>query len=269
VNPVAGRAGGVREWRVISSLDARIQRSVVATLSARPAALDAGPFVLGLDPGTDNPSVNYATPRPDAAITADDVTALVAAFRRADRVPRLEYVTACAPALEGLLIGAGFAVEARHDYLICTPETVVVPATPDGFALCAPASDEQRAALVIAQNDAFGAGAVAAHNDVLRVERLQADGGIAVIAVTGGGTCAGGGQASVPRDGVSEVAAIAVREPFRRRGLAGAVTAAITRRLFDAGADLAWLEASGEDAWRVYGRVGYRPAGKRLYIALD
>jgi hypothetical protein len=37
---------------------------------------------------------------------------------------------------------------------------------------------------------------------------------------------------------------------------------------FEAGADLAWLEASGDDSWRVYERIGFRPAGRRLYVAL-
>ncbi|GGM55055.1 hypothetical protein GCM10011608_44970 [Micromonospora sonchi] len=48
-----------------------------------------------------------------------------------------------------------------------------------------------------------------------------------------------------------------------------AITADITRRLFTAGAEIAWLEASGEESWRVYERVGYRPAGQRLHIALN
>nr|WP_318273126.1 GNAT family N-acetyltransferase [Micromonospora provocatoris] len=68
---------------------------------------------------------------------------------------------------------------------------------------------------------------------------------------------------------VSEVAGIAVRAPCRRRGLASAITADVTRRLFEAGAEVAWLEAGGEDSWRVYERVGYRPGGQRLYIAMD
>ena len=83
------------------------------------------------------------------------------------------------------------------------------------------------------------------------------------------GICAGGGQATPPNDAVSEVAGIAVRTPYRRRGLAGAITAEVTRMLFSKGVEVAWLEASGEESWRVYERVGYRPAGQRLYIALN
>jgi predicted GNAT family acetyltransferase len=87
------------------------------------------------------------------------------------------------------------------------------------------------------------------------------------MATAADGECAGGGQAVPPNDAVSEIAGIAVRPPYRRRGVAGALTAAVTARLFEAGAEIAWLEASGEDSWRVYERIGYRPTGKRLYIA--
>ncbi|MFI7212732.1 GNAT family N-acetyltransferase [Micromonospora maritima] len=250
-------------------MDARIQQSVVANLRNRPVPLEVGPFVIGTDPTTSSPSINYATPRPGAAVTAADVAALVAAFRAAGRKPRLEYVTSCAPGLEALLTGAGFVVEARHTYLLCVPGTLRTPPALDHVRLHEPATDTERAALVGAQNEAFGGDPVASGADVARLRRQQGAGGVAVMAVTDGGTCAGGGGAAPPAGGVSEVAGIAVRTPYRRRGLAGAITADVTRRLFDVGVEVAWLEASGADSWRVYERVGYRPAGGRLYIALS
>ncbi|MFI5836089.1 GNAT family N-acetyltransferase [Micromonospora sp. NPDC051300] len=250
-------------------LDNRVQQCVVATLSARPAPVQVGPFVVGVDPTTTSPHINYATPRPGATVTAADVTALVAAFRAAGRRPRLEYVARCAPGLEALLTAAGFVVEARHTYLVCLPDTLRTPPTPAGVDLVEPRTDDQRAALVTAQNEAFGQAAVATAADVARLRRQQAAGGVAVTALTPSGDCAGGGAAAPPADAVSEVAGIAVRAPYRRRGLAGAITAATTRRLFDAGVEVAWLEAGGADSWRVYQRVGYRPAGERLYVSAD
>src|SRR5690242_14043970 len=98
-------------------MDLRIQNAVVANLRTRPDAVETGPFVLGLDHGTDSPYINYATPLPGASITPADVADLVTAF--GDRKPRLEYVTSCAPDLEKLLLDAGFAVEARNEYLVC------------------------------------------------------------------------------------------------------------------------------------------------------
>ncbi|WP_212735126.1 GNAT family N-acetyltransferase [Herbidospora galbida] len=67
---------------------------------------------------------------------------------------------------------------------------------------------------------------------------------------------------SHPAAGVSEIAGIAVRAPYRRRGLGGAITAALSRLIFESGADLAWLEASGDDSSRVYERIGFRAAGR-------
>ncbi|MGC4896720.1 GNAT family N-acetyltransferase [Micromonospora sp. DT31] len=250
-------------------MDVRIQQSVVVNLSRRPAPVEVGPFVIGLDPTTTSPHINYATPRPGTVVTAADVTALVAAFRAADRKPRLEYVTSCAADLEALLATAGFTVEARHTYLICVPGTLASPPVPEHLHLCEPGADSQRAALISAQNEAFGEDSAASEADVARLRHQQDAGGVAVMAVSDDGTCAGGGGAAVPVGAVSEVAGIAVRPPYRRRGLASAITAEVSRRLFVAGTEVAWLEAGGEDSWRVYERVGYRPAGQRLYIAMD
>ncbi|MEV4345923.1 GNAT family N-acetyltransferase [Actinoplanes sp. NPDC049596] len=292
-------------------LDVRIQQSVVANLSKRPTPVHTGPFVIGVDPGTDSPGINYATPIPGAAISGADVTALVAAFRSYARKPRLEYVVSTAPGLEELLLAAGFTVEERHEYLVCTPGSLRTPATgtdphepaptgidprglapagidprrpapaaadidgrghasaPAGYELRGPVTDAELAAMIGAQNVAFGGEPTATEADIARIRRLDANGGVSVMAIAPDGTCAGGGQAVPPNDGVSEVAGIAVTPAHRRRGLAGAITAEITRRLFAAGVEIAWLEASGEDSWRVYERVGYRPSGRRLYIALD
>ncbi|GAB7038932.1 MULTISPECIES: GNAT family N-acetyltransferase [Catenuloplanes] len=333
-------------------LDLRVQRSVVVNLSRRPLTAEAGPFVLGLDPGSRDLGVNYATPRPGVAITAADVRALITTFRSHDRVPRLEYVTAAAPGLESLLADAGFTVEARHDYLICAPGSLVAPPRPadplrvltgsavtagsvassrsamasgsteaagsgmapgsvaalgsvppadpvpptdpvppinsvpptgsgpqtgrvaaggvgaSGFDVREPRDDADRAALVAAQNEAFGGDPVATAAHTARLARVQAQGGVVLMAVAADGTCAGGGLAVAPHDGVSEVAGIAVRPAFWRRGLAAAITAGITARLHAAGADVPWLEASGADSSRVYERIGYRPAGQRLYLTL-
>jgi FR47-like protein len=228
-------------------LDARVQRSVVANLRLRPNVIETGPFVIGQDATTDSRNINYATPQLDAGdITPGDVAALVAAFRDIGCVPRLEYVTSGAPALEQLLLDAGFTVEARHDYLVCSPGALTVPPLPDGYEVAEPTTDALRIEQLAVQNEAFGGEPVATPADAARLRRQQDNGGV-----------------------VLQVRDTANGKPFRRRGIAGALTAAITERLFAAGAEVAWLEAGGQDSWRVYERVGYVPTGKRLYIALD
>ncbi|SDT79751.1 GNAT family N-acetyltransferase [Actinoplanes derwentensis] len=249
-------------------MDLRIQRSVVSNLRTRPQAIDTGPFVAGFDPETDSPYINYATPVPGVPITAADITALVTAFAGAGRKPRLEYVTSCSPELEGLLLGAGFTVEERNQYLICSPSTLNAPPVPTGLELVEPETDRDRAAIVSAQNEAFGEFPDdPSEAAVARMRRSQERGGVVLGARSADGVWAGGGQSSPPNDGLSEVAGIAVREQFRRRGLGGAISAGVTRRLFEGGAEFAWLEASGDDSWRVYERVGFVPSGYRLYIS--
>ncbi|GAA3273896.1 GNAT family N-acetyltransferase [Dactylosporangium vinaceum] len=246
-------------------MDLRIQRAVVANLSTRPNAVETGPFVLGLDHGTDSPHINYATPVPGAEITAADVDALVAAF--GGRPPRLEYVTTCAPTLERLLLDAGFAVEARNEYLVCTPATFIAQPVPAGFELFVPDTDAEIAGVIGVQHEAFGSPGAASPADVDRQRRARDRGAVFTGARTADGRYAGGGGTVVPSDGICEIAGIAVAAPHRRRGLAGAITAAVTERLFERGIEVAWLEAGGDDSWRVYERVGFRPAGQRLYIA--
>ncbi|WP_328459918.1 GNAT family N-acetyltransferase [Actinoplanes sp. NBC_00393] len=249
-------------------MDLRIQRSVVSYLRTRPKVLEIGPFVAGFDPDTDSPFINYATPLPGAAVTAADVRGLVEAFAGAGRKPRLEYVTSSSPELENLLLDAGFAVEARHEYLVCTPQSSSASRVPEGILLVEPDSDRDRAALIVTLNEAFGEAPQATETDIARLRRDQDRGGLALAALAAGG-CVGGGQAMPPQDGVSEIGGIGVADRFRRRGLGGAITAEIARRMFGRGVEIAWLEAGGDDSWRVYERVGFRPAGRRLYISRD
>lgn len=246
-------------------MDLRVQRAVVANLRTRPNVVECGPFVVGLDHGTDSPHINYATPVPGVGVSAADVADLVAAF--GGRPPRLEYVTSCAPELEALLGAAGFAVQARNEYLVCTPASLVVPPVPAGFEVFVPVSDAEIGGVIAVQNEAFGSPGEAGPADVDRQRRVGRRGGVFVGARTAGGRYAGGGGTVAPSDGVCEVGGIAVGAAYRRRGVAGAVTAEIVRRLFAAGVEVAWLEAGGADSWQVYERVGFRPAGQRLYIA--
>jgi len=91
---------------------------------------------------------------------------------------------------------------------------------------------------------------------------------VVIVARDADGQVAGGGQAGIPKGGLTEVGGIATRDAFRRRGVAAAVVSEITARVFAAGVEAAWLEAAGDQSWRVYERAGYVPTGKRLYISV-
>ncbi len=176
-------------------------------------------------------NINYATPRPDAEITASDIETLVSAFRSMSRRPRLEYVVTCAPGLEGLLLAAGFTVEERHEFLTCRPESLVSPPSVDGFVVRQPENRAERAAMAATQGEAFGGAFEVSDADVDRLETLRQRGGFEVAAFASDGICAGAGQAAPPGGEVSEIAGIPVRAPYRRRGLGGAITAALSRQI--------------------------------------
>jgi ribosomal protein S18 acetylase RimI-like enzyme len=249
-------------------MDLRVQNSVIALLGARPQVVRTRAFVIGWDPTTTSRFVSYATPTA-GEIRAEDVAELVAAFREIGRLPRLEYVPGFAPALEQLLLQTGFTIEARHDYLACAPESLVIPPVPEGITLSEPVTDDDRRDGCAVQSVAFGDSGVVTGDDIARVRAYQEKGCVVFIARDASGVCVAAGQASVPGAGLVEVAGIAVAESHRRRGIAGALVAAIAAEAFARGAEGAWLEASGEDSWRVYERAGFKPTGQRLYIALE
>ncbi|MGZ3143374.1 GNAT family N-acetyltransferase [Lentzea chajnantorensis] len=60
---------------------------------------------------------------------------------------------------------------------------------------------------------------------------------------------------------VVEVVGVGTLPAARRRGLGGAVTAALARDALDRGAGLVFLSAAGEEVARVYERVGFRRIG--------
>ncbi len=144
------------------------------------------------------------------------------------------------------------------------------PLTPPGAPPTAvPGGAAEFEAVDAALNEAFGEPPVPTAAGVARLRRLLDGGGSVRYAGDGAGGCAGAGSCSAPAAGTCELAGVGTRPAFRRRGVAGAVTAALTADLLARGAGSVWLESGGEGSRRVYEAVGFRPAGRRLYTALD
>ncbi|MEU7891787.1 GNAT family N-acetyltransferase [Nonomuraea sp. NPDC049152] len=228
----------------------------------------AGPFVIRFDENDDALPFNYAVPDDDVAPTADEVAALIAVFRERARTPRLEYVPQAAPKVEDALLAAGFTPEGRYPLLVCPPDEVV-DATADDVVRVARVTDDPGLWHVArVMNEAFDAPEATEH-DVARLRRVLDGGGFVAAAVdTTTGDVVGAGQIGSPHQGVAEVAGIAVRASHRRRGIAGAVTAVLTRAGADAGITTPFLTPADDGAARVYARVGYRKVGEALYISL-
>ncbi|MFE0464364.1 GNAT family N-acetyltransferase [Kitasatospora sp. NPDC058965] len=252
-------------------MDTNVQSFAVANLRRRPLVLEPSGFVAGFDPDTTNPYINYATPLPGAEPTGRDVAGLIEAFRERGLKPRLEFAPEAAPAVEPALRAAGFTVEAVHEYLVCTPRTLTVPQTgaADAPLVQAPASAADYTVIDAALAEAFTGEFTSSPEGAARLRRTQEGGGAVRFVRSPDGGCAGGALCSAPAVGTCELAGVGTRPAFRGRGIAGAVTAALAGTMFDRGADSVWLEYSGEGSRRVYERVGFRPAGTRLYMSLE
>ena len=228
-----------------------------------------GPFLATFDRESDNRFLSYAVPDDGALPSQADVGHLVSAFRRRGRMPRLEYVITAAPAVEAVLVADGFAVEGRLAVMTCTPERLVDLSAPNGIELIEPGSDDEVLDLVTAQGEAYGGFLSSPAQDAARMHRNLAAGGIAVLArVASTGEPAGGGICSIPEDGVTEIASVGVRSPFRRRGIAGAVVARLTREAFGAAVSLPFLTPESDAEERIYSRAGFRAVSEMLHISL-
>ncbi|MDG4859562.1 GNAT family N-acetyltransferase [Streptomyces sp. T-3] len=259
-------------------MDIDVQSFAVANLRRRPAATEVGGFIAGFDPATTSPYINYATPLPGACPSSGDVAALVDAFRERGLTPRLEFAPDGAPAVEQALRRAGFTTEAVHEYLVCTPATLTVPPLPGtvrpGAGLVpsqveVPCTDEDFAAVDAALSEAFAGEFAASAEGAARLRRIEECGGAVRFVPAPGGGCAGAASCSAPAVGTAELAGVGTRPTFRGRGIAAAVTAALSEVMFARGARSVWLEYGGEGSRRVYERVGYRPHGTRLYMTTD
>lgn len=245
-------------------LDRHIHAYVRALFGS--SALRVGPFLAGLDPHDAGRYRNYAVPDDGAAPSADEVAALVTAFAGRDRIPRLEYLPSACPDLETALTGAGFTVEVRIPVLTGRPgrgEAVTVA----GVEVVPARTDDELWAVAGAQAEAYAQPEVTVH-DRDRLRGVLDHGGLVALArdaVTGAGV--GGGLCAPPHDGVSELAAIGVRTAYRRRGIAAALTAELTRACPEVGIGTPFLTPAGPAEQRIYERAGYQVAGEMIHIS--
>lgn len=249
-------------------MDNQVQSFAVTNLRRRPLVIETGGFVAGLVPDTDSPYLNYATPLPGAQPTRRDVAALVRVFRERGLLPRLEFAPQAAPDAAPALRAAGFATEAVHEYLVCTPHTLIRHPSADAPRAECPATDEEYAQLDAALAEAFGGAFAPSPQGAARLRRTQENGGAVRFVRTPQGGCAGGASCSPPAEDTAELSGVGTRPAHRGQGIATAVTTALTEAMFAKGTGSVWLEYSGNGSRRVYERAGYHPQGTRLYLSL-
>ena len=228
-----------------------------------------GPFLATFNRETDNPYLNYAIPDDDAVPTPEDVAGLIAAYRDAERKPRLEYIPAVAPGVEEALLRAGFEVEARTPLMVYEPSGPP-PAVPDGIELIAPATEDELRAAAAVQWEAYEESGPVAEHAVTGLRRTLEAGGIVVLARDAEtGEPAGAGLCTGPHAGSTELAAVGVRPAFRRRGIAAAMVGWLAARAAEQGAENVFLMAESEAEARIYARAGFRAISEVLHISFS
>jgi GNAT superfamily N-acetyltransferase len=214
----------------------------------------AGCFDAYLHPQRHHSGTNYAIPRDGCTPGPEDIEALVGAFTSARRLPRLEYLEATAPAVEPALMQAGFELELRTSVMTCTPSTLRPAPSPARIERLSAISDPAVVrALVHAQQRAFGDEPDPDEHGLLRLPFA--------VAAWVGDEVVGGAMALEVIAETTELVGIAVLEPHRRQGIAGAVTAEVARMAFEAGATSVFLTPGDAGAQRVYARAGFADTG--------
>ncbi|WP_329040100.1 GNAT family N-acetyltransferase [Streptomyces sp. NBC_00178] len=249
-------------------MDTAIQNYARAHTLRSPDHYRVGPFTVRHNPGWELKYANYAMPDQDAEPTAGEIADLVAAFRERDRLPRLEFLPAWAPAVEPALLAAGFTVENRAPVMACPAGGLLAPKPVDGLRVAEPATDAEFTAAAAVQHTGFGGEGGPDDGEIAWLRAAAEGGGVSALA-TVDGVPAGAGGCSAPVDGIGELAGLAVAGTFRRRGVGAALSAWLTRTAFDRGFDAVWLEPGGPDVERIYAAIGYRRVGEKLDISLD
>ena len=238
-----------------------LQAFLRTSAQAGRTVLRVPPFTVTIHPTDPMRFVNYAVPDDGAEPDTAAVEALRAAFRERDRLPRLEWLEEAAPAVAPVLAEAGMTQELRTPLMACTPDDLVdTRAEVEGLTVADLGDADLREAVNL-QRVAFGVEPLAADEQASDPRRR---GGGAVLARLNGAPAAIAQWTAIV-DRASEVAGVATAEPFRRRGLAGVVTAAAARAAADAGARLLVLSPGDDGAQRVYARAGFRGVATVLH----
>ena len=248
----AGRAGALQSFLRASAASGR-------------TVVRVPPFTAFVDESDALKYLNYAIPDSDVGPAGSDVAALREVFRARGRLPRLEWVEEAAPRVAAALDAAGMREELRTPLMTCAPEELAEAEAAVDDLVVAAVSDGDLRAIVDLQRVAFGLEPLGDADPPSSSARPHGGGAVLARAAGPAGPPVAAAVWTRVIDGCSEVAGVATAAPWRRRGLAGVVTAAAARAAFVAGARLCVLSPGDDAAQRVYARAGFRRAATMLH----
>ncbi len=251
--------------------DTEADRAIMAYIRETRKASElprVGQFALLLTDVTRLRFLNYGIPDDGADPDEAAVASLVAAFRTADRLPRVEFLPSVAPALERVLASHGWTVEDRLPLMTCTSRMVRDLLPPEGVLVQAPSDDIALHEMARLQHDVFGDPEPVDDRTVARLRGHLNRGARALVCVDAHTRrMVGAAQAGVPAGGATELVGVAVVASHRRRGLAATMVSMLTRQAFAAGLTTVFMEAApGADG--AYRNAGFERTSTSVHMSL-
>jgi ribosomal protein S18 acetylase RimI-like enzyme len=234
---------------------------------------EVGPFTLFVRRGNGFPY--YARPRLGVTedVTADDVTTVLSRQRELDLPRAVEWVHDTTPSVLAAARSAGMTVE-ECPLLVLAGDPPGVK--PDADVRLVTVDDPHLELVCAAVSVSFanagtavGEASVAERDKEAATHPIFAE-RISAILTAGLSVLVGafdpqagpvGGGSHNPRGDVSEVVGVGVLPAYRRRGLAAAITALLTRNALDQGVRTVFCSAQDDSVARVYESVGFRRVG--------
>lgn len=223
------------------------------------------PFTLFFNPGNPLKYFNYAIPdEPCHGNLSDLFKDLRSLFNQRQRTARFEFFEAFAPDLPRLLTENDFVEEERQWSMLCTPGTFHQAPEVSGLEvveLGSFSSKLQVKEFLTVQMQGFDPQNTELPTEAeidqfwTNLQHHKWHGYLAYFA----GEPAAVALYNAPLNGICEVAGIATRETFRRRGIASRLTAHVVHDLLNLGVTTVCLTAEDESAGRVYQRIGFQP----------
>jgi len=168
--------------------------------------------------------------------------------------------------VEPALLAGRFEVEGRLPLMVYADDGE--DALPDGIELVSATSDDELHDAASVQWEAYEEEGPLELRTVDSLRSTLTAGGLVLLArdavtkeAAGAGLCTG------PHDGATELTSVGVRRPFRRRGIAAALTRRLAAEMRRRGNDGVFLMANGPPEERIYRRAGFERIGDVLHIS--
>ena len=153
--------------------------------------------------------------------------------------------------------------------MVFTAVAAASAAPPAGIELLDAVSDDELRGVATVQWEAYEETGPLPDRVVAGLRQtLAADGAIVLARDAATHEPAGGGLCTGPHDGATELTSVGVREPFRRRGIAEAMTRSLARRMEAQGCDCIFLMADSERVAEIYARAGFETISEVLHISV-